>query len=110
MRLFAMRAGLILIPALAAVLGGSVEAAQLVIFEPKPVFYSTFSGPPPPWIHEQPDLRLTEKPVGEIIALKLGFAEGRAELFRFHLENAPSDKTMLDGAVDGGGLKLKLTW
>ena len=55
-------------------------------------------------------MRLTEKPVGELIAARLGLANGRAELFRFRVENAPSDKTMLDGVFDGGGIKLKLTW
>ncbi len=35
---------------------------------------------------------------------------GGAELFSYHLENAPSDKTMLDGVIDGGGVKLKMTW
>ncbi|HJW41253.1 MAG TPA: hypothetical protein VJ476_08500 [Rhizomicrobium sp.] len=105
-----MRAVLTVSAVLAAASGGPAAAAQLVLPEPKPVFSDTYSEPSPPWIHEQPNFALTEKPVGEIIAIKLGFAEGRAELFRYNLEDASSEKTTLDGVVEGGGLKLKLTW
>lgn len=105
-----MRAGLIVFAVLAAALSPPAVAAQLVLPEPKPVFSGTYSESSPPWVHEQPNFALTEKPVGEIIAIKLGFAEGRAELFRYRLDNGPSEKTTLDGVVEGGGVKLKLSW
>src|SRR5271154_6967966 len=60
-----------------------------------------------PWAPQRPDLELHEQPFGELIAARLGFAEGSAELFRYRLENAPSARTQLDGLVDGGGIKLK---
>ena len=87
-------------------------AAPLVMPIDKPTFYAAYASPQiaQPWVSEQPDNRLTERPLGELIAVKLGLADGRAELFSYHLENTPSDKTMLDGVIDGGGVKLKLTW
>lgn len=63
-----------------------------------------------PWSSQQPNARLVERPIGEIIATRLGIAKGSAELFRYHLENAPSARTQIYGLVDGGGIKLKLSW
>ncbi|MEJ0027967.1 MAG: hypothetical protein WDN01_18225 [Rhizomicrobium sp.] len=96
----------------ATVAVGPAMAARLVIPEDKPVFYNAYASPEiaQPWASRQPDTRLTERPIGELIAVKLGLADGHAELFRYHVDNAPSDKTMLDGVIDGGGVKLKLTW
>ena len=92
--------------------GGPAAAAHLVMPDDKPVFYNAFSSPEiaQPWASRQPDARLTERPVGELIAVRLGLANGRAELFSYHLENAPSNTTMLNGVVDGGGVRLKLSW
>jgi hypothetical protein len=53
---------------------------------------------------------LVEHPIGDIIAMKLGIAQGSAQLFRFRLENAPSNATELRGQIDGAGIKLKLNW
>ncbi|HXC57102.1 MAG TPA: hypothetical protein VNU97_17510 [Rhizomicrobium sp.] len=63
-----------------------------------------------PWAQQRVEPSLTERPVAELIAARLGLAEGSAELFRYHLENAPSNATVLDGVIDGGGVQLKLTW
>jgi hypothetical protein len=62
-----------------------------------------------PWSN-RPQPTLIERPIGEVIAGRLGVAHGSAELFQFRLEDAPSQATMLKGFVDGGGIKLKLTW
>ena len=62
-----------------------------------------------PW-STRPQPTLIERPIGEVIAGRLGVAHGSAELFQFRLENAPSQSTMLKGFVDGGGIKLKVTW
>ena len=96
----------------AAALAAPAGAAQLVMPDAKPLYTNAYDRPEiaQPWVSQQPDLRLTERPVGELIAVKLGLADGRAELFSYRLENAPSEKTMLNGVVDGGGVKLKLTW
>ncbi|MEJ1967553.1 MAG: hypothetical protein WDN03_02780 [Rhizomicrobium sp.] len=37
-----------------------------------------------PWSSQQPNARLVERPIGEIIATRLGIAKGSAELFRYH--------------------------
>lgn len=63
-----------------------------------------------PWSPQRPDTQLVERPIGDIIAMKLGIVRGSAQLFRFHLENAPSSSTELRGQIDGGGIKLKLAW
>jgi hypothetical protein len=42
--------------------------------------------------------------------MKLGIAQGSAQLFRFRLENAPSNSTELRGQIDGAGIKIKLNW
>jgi hypothetical protein len=93
-------------------LAGPAAAAQLVLPETKPIFSNAYNRPEiaQPWASRLPDLQLRERPVGELIGIKLGFAHGRAELFRYDLENAPSDKTTLNGVLDGGGVKLKLDW
>ena len=56
------------------------------------------------------DTTLIARPIGDVIAMKLGLVRGRVQLFRFHIENAPSNATLLRGEIDGGGVKLKLTW
>src|ERR1700742_64364 len=96
---------------MAAGLAAPAGAAQLVMPSPQPESYQAYSSQAiqHPWDSQTPKAQLVEKPVGEIIAARLGFAEGSAELFRYHLENAPSSRTQLDGLVDGGGIKLKLS-
>jgi len=95
-----------------AAMAGPADAAALVMPDAKPVYTSAYDRPEiaQPWVSEQPSLKLTERPVGELIAVKLGLADGQAELFSYRLENAPSDKTVLNGVIDGGGVRLKLTW
>jgi len=107
-----MRAGFFLFPLLIAGSSGPVSAGPLVLPDGPPASYSAYESRniAQPWVGEQPDMRLTERPIGELIAVKLGLADGRAELFSYRLENAPSHSTKLDGVIDGGGLKLKLTW
>lgn len=89
------------------------DAAGLVMPEEKPVFHAQAYNSPEiaqPWVNRQAGTTITEKPIGEILATRLGVADGTAELFRFRVENAPSSKTVLDGMIDGGGIKLKLSW
>ena len=62
------------------------------------------------WVGRPSEPQLSERPIGELIATKLGVAEGSAQLFRYRLENAPSNSTILRGEIDGGGIKLRLTW
>jgi hypothetical protein len=89
-----------------------VCAAELVIPDTTPETYTAYASQEiqQPWQSQRPDSQLQERPIAEIIAAKLGVAQGSAELFRYHLENAPSASTQLHGVVDGGGIKLKLTW
>ena len=63
-----------------------------------------------PWTGEQPTTRIAEQPIGEVISRRLGLVDGSAQLFRYQVQGAPSDKTVLDGAIDGGGIRLKLSW
>jgi hypothetical protein len=101
---------LVLIAALAA--GGPACAAQLRMPDEQPSRYDAYASPQiaQPWNGQRAVPVIRERPIGELIATRLGLVEGSAELFRFRVENAPSEATMFDGAVDGGGIKLKLTW
>ena len=63
-----------------------------------------------PWTGEQPVAQVAEQPIGEVISRRLGLVDGSAQLFRYQVNGAPSDKTVLAGAIDGGGIKLKLSW
>lgn len=107
-----MRIPVTLLLLTAAAIAGPADAAQLVMPDAKPLYTNAYDRPEiaQPWVSEQPNLKLTDRPVGELIAVKLGLANGQAELFSYRLENAPSDKTMLNGVIDGGGVRLKLTW
>ncbi len=88
------------------------SAAQLRLPLDSPARYDAYSSQQiaEPWAAQRAVPALQEKPVGELIATRLGLVEGSAELFRYRVENAPSDATTFDGVVDGGGIKLKLTW
>ena len=101
---------LVLIAALAA--RGPVCAAQLRMPDERPSGFEAYSSPQiaEPWAGQRTVQLMQEKPIGELIATRLGLVEGSAELFRYRVENAPSQATMFDGVVDGGGIKLKLTW
>jgi hypothetical protein len=86
-------------------------AQSLTITDDKPAFYQTYSGQiAPPWLSQAPNPRLVEYPLADVIATKLGISEGKVELFRYRLENAPSKATVLYGVMDGGGVRLKLSW
>jgi hypothetical protein len=92
---------------------GAASAQMLTMPDMRPQFpASAFSSQPieRPWQAEQPQQTVHERPIGEIVAAKLGIVRGSAELFRYQVESAPSSRTTLDGVVDGGGVKLKLTW
>lgn len=98
--------------ATAAMAAGGAQAATLVMPVEEPVRYDAYASRPiaEPWRNQVPDSRLVERPMGELIAARLGLVNGSAELFRYRVEGAPSNKTMLDGVIDGGGVKLKLSW
>ena len=92
--------------------GGPACAAGIKITDDYSSAYSAYLSQPidRPWSLQRPDTQLVERPIGDIIAMKLGIVRGSAQLFRFHLENAPSSATELRGQIDGGGIKLKLNW
>jgi len=100
-----------LIVAAALAASGPAGAQMLVIPDNRPPA-SAFNSQPieRPWQSQVPQQTVAERPIGEVIATKLGLVRGSAELFRYQVESAPSSRTMLDGVVDGGGIKLKLTW
>lgn len=98
----------------ASVLVGAtgVRAEGLTITNNKSVFQVDFSFQPVEQtrVTQRTDVQLVERPVADIISARLGIGEGKVQLFRYRLENAPSNATVLDGVVDGGGIKLKLNW
>ena len=89
-----------------------LAAAALYIPDDNSAAYSAYSSKAieQPWAPQRPEVQLTEQHLADLIATKLGVARGSAELFRYRLENAPSNATVLRGQIDGGGIKLKLTW
>lgn len=103
---------LILVALLTAPLAGSSAlAAHLQMPPDAHVSYDAYNTMQmgEPW-STRPQPTLIERPIGDVLATRLGVAQGSAELFHFRLENAPSQSTMLKGLVDGGGIKLKLSW
>ena len=88
------------------------RAATLTIPDDFHAAYSAYASQPieRPWSPQRREPQLVEHPIGDIIAMKLGIAQGSAQLFRFRLENAPSNATELRGQIDGAGIKLKLNW
>ena len=108
-----MRVGPALLALIAALAtSGPVCAAQLRMPDERPSGFDAYSSPQiaEPWAGQRAVPVMQERPIGELIATRLGLVEGSAELFRYRVENAPSEATMFNGAVDGGGIKLKLTW
>lgn len=103
---------LLLLSLIATAAAGSAQAAALVMpeFKPSPVDAYNSATIEHPWTNQTPDAKVAERPIGEVISRRLGLVNGSAELFRYQVTGAPSDKTVLDGAIDGGGIKLKLTW
>jgi hypothetical protein len=89
-----------------------VRAAILSMPNDYHAAYSAYASQPieQPWAPQRPEPQLVEHPIGDIIAMKLGIAQGSAQLFRFRLENAPSNSTELRGQIDGAGIKIKLNW
>lgn len=87
-------------------------AARLTIPDDNRVAWSAYSSSQieQPWSTQRPEAQLTEMHIADLIAAKLGVATGSAELFRYRLENAPSSSTVIRGQIDGGGVRLKLTW
>jgi len=103
---------LFLLSLTAVAVAGSAQAEGLVMpdFKPSQVDAYHTARVEQPWQGEQAVTCVAEQPIGEIIKQRLGLVNGSAELFRYQVQGAPSDKTMLDGVIDGGGVKLKLTW
>jgi hypothetical protein len=92
---------------------GSAQGAPLVMPDLKPSHVDAYNSPriEQPWASEVPNsAQLAERPIGEVISRRLGIVNGSAELFRYQVQGAPSDKTVLDGAIAGGGIQLKLSW
>jgi hypothetical protein len=92
---------------------GPACAGQLVIPDANsPAAYRTYSSQPTeqPWTPTQRVPVLIQTPIANLIAAQLGIAEGHAELFRYRVENAPSAKTVFDGTIAGGGIRLRLSW
>ncbi|HUO89187.1 MAG TPA: hypothetical protein VMU08_08430 [Rhizomicrobium sp.] len=107
------RTALILLACGAALAAGPACAAEFVIPDANsPLGYRTYATRPAddPWMHPRHVPSLAEAPVVNLLAEKLGLAEGRAEIFRYQVEDAPSNKTVLDGAIAGGGIRLRLSW
>ena len=106
-----MRIGVVVLAAALAA-GGPACAAGFVIPDETPARFDAYSSPEiaHPWTQGRPDPMLREESAGNLMARRFGLVHGAVQLFRLRVENAPSDKTMLDGTVDGGGIKLKLTW
>ncbi|MBL6853791.1 MAG: hypothetical protein ISS15_14405 [Alphaproteobacteria bacterium] len=107
-----MRATLILLSLTAVAAAGSAQAAGLVMPQFKPSHIDAYNAArvEQPWTGEQPAARIAEQPIGEAISRRLGLADGSAQLFRYQVQGTPSDKAVLDGMVDGGGIRLKLSW
>lgn len=62
------------------------------------------------WALQATDPRLLEYPSTDVLSSELGVDEGKVELFHYGLEHAPSKGTVLSGVVDGGGIRLKVSW
>ncbi|MEI9885306.1 MAG: hypothetical protein WDN08_02210 [Rhizomicrobium sp.] len=107
-----MRVSFILLALSAALAAGSACAASLRMPEERPVYTTAYGSPAiaEPWMGQRALPIVRERPIGELIATRLGLVEGSAELFRYHVDNTPSDATTFNGVVDGGGIRLKLTW
>jgi hypothetical protein len=85
-------------------------AARLILPDEANPLYATLPPADQVWQPQRPETRLVERPIADLIATRLGLVKGSAELFRYHLVNAPTNNAMLRGQIDGGGIKLKLTW
>jgi hypothetical protein len=92
---------------------GPAGAGQLVIPDANsPEAYRTYATrtADQPWAPSSHVPVLVQTPIANLIAAQLGLVEGHAELFRYRVENAPSAKTVLDGTIAGGGIRLRLSW
>ncbi|HEY0300702.1 MAG TPA: hypothetical protein VGC36_05190 [Rhizomicrobium sp.] len=107
-----MRVALVLLALTTALCAGPACAASLRIPDEPPPHAAAYASPAiaEPWVGQRALPVIREKPIGELIATRLGLVEGSAELFRYRVENAPSESTVLNGVIDGGGIRLKLTW
>lgn len=85
-------------------------AARLILPDSGNPAYGTTQPPDQVWQPQRPETQLVEQPIADLIATRLGLVKGSAELFRYHLVNAPTNDAMLRGQIDGAGIKLKLTW
>ena len=85
-------------------------AARLVLPADSSPIYATLPPADRVWQPQRPETQLVEQPIADLIAARLGLVKGSAELFRYHLVDAPTNNAMLRGQIDGAGIKLKLTW
>lgn len=85
-------------------------AARLILPDNNNPAYATLPPADHVWQPQRPETQLVERPIADLIAARLGLVKGSAELFRYHLVNAPTNNAMLRGQIDGAGIKLKLTW
>jgi len=87
-------------------------AQRVTIADDRSAHYSPYSVQiiEPPWIPQRQSPLLVERPLADVVSTKLGIAKGRVELFRYRLENAPSNATVVDGVVNGAGIRLRLSW
>jgi hypothetical protein len=49
-------------------------------------------------------------PSTDLLSSGLGIEEGKLQFFHYSLEHAPSKATVLEGVVDGDGIRLKMSW
>ena len=91
---------------------GNAGAVSLALPSENGVAYSAYSAKAieQPWAPQRPDVQLSEQHIADLVAARLGIAKGSAELFRYRLENAPSNATVVRGQIDGAGIRLRLTW
>jgi hypothetical protein len=92
---------------------GPAFAGALVIPDANsPAAYRTYTTQPldQPWAPASHVPVQVQAPVASLIAAQLGLVQGHVELFRYRVENAPSAKTVFDGTIDGGGIRLRLSW
>jgi len=88
------------------------RAQPLVLPQDRPTPYDAYNAPrlAQPWASQVPEARPTEKTAGDGLRARLGVVDGSAELFRYEVEGDPSNHAVLDGAVSGRGVQLKLSW
>jgi hypothetical protein len=92
-----------------AVIAATPACARRVTIEGRP-YESPFSQTIAlPSVIEKTD-RPAAYPSTDMLSSGLGIEEGKLEFFHYSLEHAPSKATVLEGVVDGDGIRLKMSW